>query len=289
MRRQDNKPKSARQTSKKHTTKQKINTIAQALIRLDELVETDRSPHSVRDFIYSLAEALGARAGIDGNVHELEDIARHVLTAIDKVGPLDAFKVALDMAIEKLTEYAPAPDKDTRSDYQRTADQFAAALTHTDCPDSFRRAFEEIYGDLLTCKTDWSHPTVIRATYAAMREHLDRNNYCGNAEGIEESILRLMESLLPYEVKEHARLAGMRRVTQSAPQPQPVRDETRELAEHIAAIIASPNTPEDVVDGLIRGMHEVDTDANVHADANYVEAILRQRIKNTEGGASDEK
>jgi hypothetical protein len=65
----------------------------------------------------------------------------------------------------------------------------------------------------------------------------------------------------------------------------PAKDETRVLAEHIAAIIASPNAPDDVVEGLIRGMQETSTDANVHGDVNYVEAILRQRIKNTEGGA----
>jgi len=74
-----------------------------------------------------------------------------------------------------------------------------------------------------------------------------------------------------------------------APHAAHAKDEMRVLAEHIAAIIASPNAPEDVVEGLIRGMQETNTDANVHGDANYVEAILRRRLNEPEGGATDVK
>jgi hypothetical protein len=73
------------------------------------------------------------------------------------------------------------------------------------------------------------------------------------------------------------------------PRSTRAKDGTRVLAEHIAAIIASPNAPDDVVEGLIRGMQETNTDANVHGDANYIEAILRRRLNEPEEGATDVK
>jgi hypothetical protein len=91
------------------------------------------------------------------------------------------------------------------------------------------------------------------------------------------------------EFIEEALIFNARGTATPVPHSTPAKDETRVLAEHIAAIIASPNAPDDVVDGLIRGMQETNTDANVHADANYVEAILRRRLSETKGGASDVK
>jgi len=89
---------------------------------------------------------------------------------------LDASEIIINLAIATLTEFAPVVDRDTRSDYQRAADQFAAALAHPDKPNSFRSTFEVIYDDLLANKTNWSHPGMIRKTYAAMRELLDNDN-----------------------------------------------------------------------------------------------------------------
>jgi hypothetical protein len=116
---------------------------------------------------------------------------------------------------------------------------------------------------------------MIRATYVPLREHLDANNYCRTAEGVDDALLLLVETLLPEDAQEAARLASVNGGPPLTQHHQPAKDETRVLAEHIAAIIASPNEPNDVVEGLIRGMHDINGDANVHGDANYVDAHVR--------------
>jgi hypothetical protein len=189
MRRPDSKSKSAKQTSKKRSRqpaqlKEGKATLREYLTRASETAEkatSDRERASFTD-----ADALPSIA---------RDL-KHALACLDRT--------------EHAQTVAPVVDKDTRSDYQRRADQFAAALAHPDTPNSFRKMFKVIYDDLLINKTNWSHPSVIRATYAAMREHLDESNYCGDANGIDESLLRLIQTQLPAHVQEAARRAGMK-------------------------------------------------------------------------------
>jgi hypothetical protein len=66
--------------------------------------------------------------------------------------PLDVSEIIINLAIETLTEYAPAVDKDSRSEYQRRADTYTTVLMHPDTPQQFRRAFEAIYLDLFTSR-----------------------------------------------------------------------------------------------------------------------------------------
>jgi hypothetical protein len=119
-------------------------------------------------------------------------------------------KSAKQTSKKRAPKQQPAPDRDTRSDYQRRADHYAAVLSHPDTPESFRMTFEVIYNDLLIDKTDWQHPRMIRKTYAAMREYLDDNNYCGDGRAIDEVLLILIETQLPEHVREAARLVGMK-------------------------------------------------------------------------------
>jgi hypothetical protein len=65
----------------------------------------------------------------------------------------------------------------------------------------------------------------------------------------------------------------------------PYKSSAREIAEHVAAIMRHPDTPEDLIDGLIHGMADLDTDANVHKRFGYIEAILLTHFENEQKGA----
>ncbi|MGA9994818.1 MAG: hypothetical protein WBP93_05345 [Pyrinomonadaceae bacterium] len=203
----DSKKKDARTPSGRTSKRGKSSTKRQTgdpIAEFDQLMEADNSPASVRHFIIEFTRALANYAGMTGKEYEHESLADLTMIAVGHVGN-EAVPIALRAAIDTLTRYSPAVSRDTKSDYQRRADQYAAALLHPQCPESFRKAFESIYAELLASKTWWGHPSLIRATYAPMREWLDEANYCGTAEGVDESLLRLMETLLPEEVQEAAR------------------------------------------------------------------------------------
>jgi hypothetical protein len=211
----DSKKKSARtpsrQTSKRaksSTQKQSADPIAKQAQQFAKLMAAGNSPASVRNFIGRFADALASHAGMIGAEYEQEGIAGSIPLAVQHVG-IDALLIALRVAIDTLSRYSPAISRDTSDDYQQRADCFAAVLAHPQCPASFRNAFKAIYTDLLVSKAEWSHPDMVRATYAPMREFLDEANYCGTAEGVDESLLLLMETLLPEEVQEAARKASL--------------------------------------------------------------------------------
>lgn len=187
--------------------KKQVTSIEEQAQEFHRLMEADDSPASVRSFIGRFADALTSYAGMTGEEYNEEGIAGIIPLAVQHVGT-DALLIALRVAIDTLAHFSPAVSRDTSSDYQRRANQFATALLHPQCPASFRAAFEIIYTDLLASKTEWAHPDVVRATYAPMREWLDEANYCGTAEGVDESLLRLMETLLPENVQEAARSAS---------------------------------------------------------------------------------
>jgi hydrogenase maturation factor HypF (carbamoyltransferase family) len=192
---------------KKEVTSIEETSIEEQAQKFHRLMEADDSPASVRSFIGRFADALASYAGMTGEEYDEEGIEGIIPLAVQHVGT-DALLIALRVAVDTLTSYSPAVSRDTRSDYQRRADQFATALLHPQCPESFRIAFQVIYNDLLVSKAEWTHPDMVRATYAPMREWLDEANYCGTAEGVDESLLRLMETLLPEEVQEAARIAS---------------------------------------------------------------------------------
>jgi hypothetical protein len=211
MSRNNTKKKDARTPSRQTSKRAKSSTKKQSsdpIAGFDQLLEADDSPASVRRFIMEFVASLASFAGMTGKGYEQESLTVRARLALQHVGA-DAVSIALRVALDTLTLCSPAVSRDTRSDYQRRADQFAAALLHPQCPTSFRTAFEAIYADLFVSKAEWTHPDLVRATYAPMREWLDEANYCGTAEGVDESLLRLMETLLPEEVQEAARQATL--------------------------------------------------------------------------------
>lgn len=64
------------------------------------------------------------------------------------------------------------------------------------------------------------------------------------------------------------------RKRQAKPEPRDKSASAREIAEHVAAILNHPDTPEDLADKIIRGIQELNTNANVNMRAGYAEAIL---------------
>jgi hypothetical protein len=195
MKQRDSKSKSAKQTSKKRTATRQQPEINDALSRLAES-NYDKAPASVRAFIEGLTGALG----LNGAEYEGARAAQSL--SMDAASfDADAFRTALNVALETLARYAPAVSY-TPWDYQQQAEHFAAALLHHEAPKHFRETFEAIYDALLVNKTNWSHPSMIRATYNAMCEYLNDDNYCGNVEGIQQSLLQLIETQLPEHVKE---------------------------------------------------------------------------------------
>jgi hypothetical protein len=210
MSRNDSKKKDVRTPSgrsSKRATSSTNKKIGDPIAGFDQLIEADDSPASVRRFIMEFVAALAAFAGMTGKEYEDESLAALTQLAVQHVGT-EAVAIAIRVAIGTLGRYAPVIYLPGHDDYQQRADYYAAALAHPRCPESFRKAFEAIYIDLLMDKARWTHPDLVRATYAPMREYLDGANYCGTAEGVDESLLRLMETLLPEEVQEAARSAS---------------------------------------------------------------------------------
>jgi hypothetical protein len=48
----------------------------------------------------------------------------------------------------------------------------------------------------------------------------------------------------------------------------------RDIAEHIAAILSDPHTPEALYLGIVDGLMKLDTDISTHESVGYVETIL---------------
>ena len=209
MSRNNTKKKDARtpsvQTSKRGKSSNRKQS-SHPIAGFDLLIEADDSPASVRCFIRAFVVALETFASMKDHQDEQGSLTDRTRLALQHVGT-DAVSIALRVAITTLSRYAPAVSRNTGQDYQQRADYYAAALAHPQCPESFRKAFEAIYIDLFTGVAQWTHPDLVCATYAPMREWLDQANYCGTAEGIDESLLLLMETLLPEEVQEAARSA----------------------------------------------------------------------------------
>jgi hypothetical protein len=212
----DSKKKEARTPSRRTSKRGKSSSRKKSgdpVANFDQLVEADDSPASVRRFIMDFVAALAAFAGITGQEYEQEGLAERTRQALQHVGA-EAISITLRIAIATLSRYAPAVSKYNHEDYQVTADRYAAVLEHPQCPEIFREAFHRIYTDLFVSHVTWTDPAIVRATYAPMREFLDDANYCGTAEGVDESLLRLMETLLPEDVLEAARKGTMGTVGQ---------------------------------------------------------------------------
>jgi hypothetical protein len=176
---------------------------------LSEHLDAGNTPVSVRAFIENFKDKFLAYAGMNGSEYEQESLPDRLAAAAQHVGERKALQIALKVAIETLARYAPAVSYHTRgTNYQQQAEQFAAVIYHKDAPEGFTKTFEAIYDQLFVAETNWSHPSMIRASYAAMREFLDDNNYCGTADGIANSLLKLIETQLPEHVREVACLAG---------------------------------------------------------------------------------
>jgi hypothetical protein len=201
--------KTAKRAGSKRSSKQPSINIVQTSLHaahMASLLASDSTPYAVRNFIEILADKLASKSGMTCEECAQAGVANTIANGAQRLGP-DALSVVLSTALETLALHAPNLNP-YGQDYTRRAIHYAAALSHPDTPKSFRDAFDAIYGDLLVSKTDWTHPSMIRRTYAAMRVYLDDDNYCGNAEGIDESLLRLMETLLPEHVQEEARQAS---------------------------------------------------------------------------------
>jgi hypothetical protein len=164
---------------------------------LSEHLNAKGTPASVCAFIWKFQDSSLVRAGVNAS----ETMQASLTDAIKGIGEREALQLALKVAIETLARYAPAVSY-APWDYQEQAEQFAAAMSHHEAPEHFRNTFEAIYDSLLANKTNWSHPTMIRATYNAMCEYLNDDNYCGNVEGIQQSLLQLIETQLPAHVQE---------------------------------------------------------------------------------------
>lgn len=68
--------------------------------------------------------------------------------------------------------------------------------------------------------------------------------------------------------------------------PRNRQQSAREIAEHVAAIIAHPDCPEELYDDIVRTMQSMNSDATVHANTGYVEAILLVQFeRERKGGA----
>lgn len=245
----DSKKKGAGTPSRRNR-KQSGDPIAE----FDQIMETDDSPASVRRFIIDFVTALARFAGMTGREYEQDSFTERARLAVQHVG-VEALSIALRTAIDTLTHFAPAISRETKSQYQRQADRYAAALLHPQCPESFRQAFTSIYDSLLVNRTNWSHPEMIRSTYVPMREYLDEANYCGTAEGVDESLERLMKTLLPAEVREAiqeptpvTRVAALETAEQGSSSAQ--------LAHLIHSVLIHPELPSALKGGLYDALND---------------------------------
>ena len=75
-----------------------------------------------------------------------------------------------------------------------------------------------------------------------------------------------------------------KRQTQKS-EPRDMTKSAREIAEHVSAILAHPDCPEDLFDGIVHAFHEIDRNANVHMHVGYVESILLTHFDDEQKGA----
>jgi hypothetical protein len=95
---------------------------------------------------------------------------------------------------------------DIPESYERSAVMFAEILANPKTSPEFRQAFYTVY-DLMLRDVQFSHPSMIRATYAQIRVHLD-NNAPATADALHEAMLLLHERMNSEEVDHAARTAS---------------------------------------------------------------------------------
>lgn len=103
-----------------------------------------------------------------------------------------------------------ASDEDIKS-WRERGEIYARILAHPDCPQTFADTFKAIFVDELFTKSniaDVTSPAMIRALYPMVLADMVTSVPATN-DGVEASLLRVMESLVPAEIREPIRAAVM--------------------------------------------------------------------------------
>jgi hypothetical protein len=90
--------------------------------------------------------------------------------------------------------------------YQQDGRFFAAILADPKCPEGFRRLFEAVWSDdLLGSVAHYlGGPHLLPLTYPVVRDVMDASNLCGTAEGIHDTLIKAVETLVPDEIADRA-------------------------------------------------------------------------------------
>jgi hypothetical protein len=65
-----------------------------------------------------------------------------------------------------------------------------------------------------------------------------------------------------------------------------IKKSARELTALVVATVNHPDCPEDLVDGILRAIGELNDNGNVAMRAGYVEAVLAQHFEDEAEGGS---
>ena len=216
MNRKDSTKKGAttpsRQTSKRgksSTRKQSGDPIA----KFDQLMEADNSPASVRRFILDFVAALASFAGMQGGKYEQDNFAERARLAIQHVGT-DAVSIALRVAIETLSRYAPAVSTHNCEDYQITqvseesmmqaGREIASMTLHKDTPKHVREFFLGVIVNIIANTGEWDWTTdeeILRLILPKYLIHMNKLYARGIVHTLEE-IAHLTMPNVEREVKQ---------------------------------------------------------------------------------------
>lgn len=86
---------------------------------------------------------------------------------------------------------------------------FAAVLANPACPQAFRDLFAAAFSDDMIGRVaeKLGNPYLLPLTYPIVRDVMDASNLCGTAEGIHDTLIKAVETLVPAEIADRAREA----------------------------------------------------------------------------------